>query len=201
MPAGSSPRYDGCVRRHANAALVFFAGLVTAPQALAFCRTSICELGDVGTRCTPARDGDCGVPLFWRERCVGFSVASEGSRYFSPELTAELVSRAFETWQSAACSGSGPRIFVKRQPDALCARPEYNVDRNVDKGNANVVMFRDDDWPYPQLEDGLALTTLTYDVTTGEIYDADIEINTFGFEFSTSDDDVTYDLASTLQHE
>jgi MYXO-CTERM domain-containing protein len=62
-------------------------------------------------------------------------------------------------------------------------------------------MFRDDEWPYAGFEDTFALTTLTYDTATGELYDADIEINTFGIVFTTTDSDVVYDLASTLQHE
>src|SRR5687768_12943640 len=80
-------------------------------------------------------------------------------------------------------------------------RPEYNVDFDVNKGNANVVIFHDDEWPHPTLEFALALTTVTYDAETGEIYDADIEINTFGIEFTTSDTDVAYDLLTTLQYE
>lgn len=182
--------------------LVLLMGLTSARRSLGFCRTSACERGDYGTRCTPARDTDCGVPLFWKESCVGFSVQQGGSRDFSSELAAELVSQAFATWEGADCDGAPPHVFVKQQPDVVCATPEYNVDFNsVARGNANVILFRDDDWPYPGLEDGLALTTVTYDSATGEIYDADIELNTFSFLFTTSDTRVYYDLLSTLQHE
>jgi hypothetical protein len=189
------------VRRRAAAALTVLSGLVIARPSLAFCRTSICELGYVGARCTPALEEDCGVALRWKERCIGFSVQSDGSYFFSAELLAELVSQAFGAWSSVDCDAGHPHFLLKRQADATCAVPEYNIDFNVDKGNANVVMFRDDVWPYPGYEDGLALTTLTYDSENGEIYDADIEINTFGFAFSTTDTDVTYDLLATLQHE
>jgi hypothetical protein len=188
------------VRHRAAAALTVLLGLVIARPALAFCRTSVCELG-YGARCTPEREDDCGVALRWKERCVGFSVQSDGSRWFSAELLAELVSQAFSAWGGVDCDGSKPHFLVKRQADVVCAAPEYNFDFTGDKGNANVVMFRDDAWPYPAFENGLALTTLTYDAQTGEIYDADIEINTFGTEFSTTDTDVTYDLLATLQHE
>jgi hypothetical protein len=174
---------------------------VIARPALAFCRTAICELGDVGTRCTPATEEDCGVALRWKERCIGFSVQSDGSRFFSAELLAELVTEAFGVWVGVDCDAGQPHFLLKRQADAVCAGPEYNIDFNVNKGNANVVMFHDDVWPYPAFEDGLALTTLTYDAESGEIYDADIEINTFGFTFSTTDTDVGYDLLATLQHE
>ena len=191
----------GGLLKRAIAVLALLSGLVIARESQAFCRASACDFGALGTRCTPEHEGDCGVPLVWKERCIGFSVQRDGSRYFSSEALAELVTRAFETWSSADCGGAHPRFFVQRQPDATCGSPEYNFDHNQNKGNANIVMFRDDDWPYPDLVDGLALTTLTYDIVTGEIYDADIEINTFAYEFSTSDSDVTFDLLSTLQHE
>jgi hypothetical protein len=188
------------VRHRATAALTVIVGLAIARPSLAFCRTSACDLG-YGTRCTPELEEDCGIALRWKERCIGFSVQRDGSHLFSAELLAELVTQAFSVWGEAGCDAGRPHFLVKRQADAVCAGPEYNFDINADKGNANVVMFRDDDWPYPGFESVLALTTVTYDAETGEIYDADIEINTFGTEFSTSDTDVTYDLLATIQHE
>lgn len=176
------------------------AGLAFSRHASAFCRTSACELGNSGTLCSPPRDSDCGVPLHWKEPCVGFSVQRDGSSQFSAETLAELVGEAFAKWNGVDCSGELPRFVVQRQPNAACAAAEYNIDFNVDLGNANVVMFRDDDWR-PELADVLALTTVTFDTDTGEIHDADVEVNTRDFQFTTSDTDVTYDLLSTLLHE
>jgi hypothetical protein len=153
-------------------------GTLTAPdKARAFCRTSVCELAEVGRICNPAQQEDCGVPLAWKERCIGFSVQRDGSAAISSELAAEMLTEAFEAWRSADCAGSAPHFFVKRMADAACHQPEYNIDRNVERGNANVVMFHDDVWPHEELGDLLALTTLSYDVDTGEIVDVDIEIN------------------------
>src|SRR5262249_10761842 len=66
--------------------------------------------------------------------------------------------------------------------------------------------FRDDAWPHDEGDGGvdtLALTTVTYDVDKGDIYDADIEVNTAENTFTTSDtpgpDDV--DLLAVLTHE
>jgi hypothetical protein len=50
--------------------------------------------------------------------------------------------------------------------------PEYNTRA----GNANIVMFRDDAWPYSEADHELAATWLTVD-RSGTIVDADIEIN------------------------
>jgi hypothetical protein len=51
-----------------------------------------------------------------------------------------------------------------------CGRVEYNAHQ----ANANIIVIRE---PWHGDSSALALTTLSYGVTTGEIYDADIEIN------------------------
>ena len=63
-----------------------------------------------------------------------------------------------------------------------CHKAEYNQE----SGNANLFMFRDDSWPYENPLDTLALTTLTYNVETAEIFDADVEVNTAEAKFTTS---------------
>jgi hypothetical protein len=78
-----------------------------------------------------------------------------------------------------------------------CHTQEYNQD----KGNANIIMFDDDAWPYEGSPNTLALTTVTYDLDTGEIYDADMELNSHDVTFTTSDSNVQFDLASIVQHE
>jgi hypothetical protein len=56
---------------------------------------------------------------------------------------------------------------------ASCSEPQYNAAL----GNANVVMFRQDRWPYTSEGNALASTHLKFDPNTGEIYDVDMEIN------------------------
>jgi hypothetical protein len=140
---------------------------------------------------------DCVVPLAWNERCIGYSIQKNGSRAVSPELAAELAQRAFDTWTSADCGGASPSIVVRQQPEASCGVPVYNLRG----GNANVIMFRDDGWPYTHALETLGLATTTFDRDTGHIYDVDIEINTTDITFTTGDDHVVFDLAATLQHE
>ena len=55
-----------------------------------------------------------------------------------------------------------------------CDRVKYNQDF----GNQNVIVFRDDKWDKNDSSNTLALTTVTFNPDTGEIYDADIELNT-----------------------
>lgn len=140
---------------------------------------------------------DCVVPLAWTQRCIGYSIQKDGSRSVPPDLAADLVERAFAAWTNVDCGGERPSIAVERQPDVSCGVPVYNLHG----GNANVIMFRDDGWPYPYAPETLGLATVTFDGDTGEILDVDIELNTTDFTFTTGDTDVGFDLASTLQHE
>jgi MYXO-CTERM domain-containing protein len=78
-----------------------------------------------------------------------------------------------------------------------CGAAEYNDHA----GNANVLVFRDDVWPHPEGGDNVALTTVTYDLDSGQIYDADIEVNTAQYDVTTGDTDAQYDLLGVLTHE
>jgi hypothetical protein len=78
-----------------------------------------------------------------------------------------------------------------------CHAHEYNKK----SGNANVILFQDDSWPHGGGGSTLALTTVTYNVDTGEIYDADMELNSANVAFTTDDKTVKFDLASIAQHE
>ena len=73
---------------------------------------------------------------------------------------------------------------------AVCDQHEYNQVG----GNANIIMFRDDAWPYEGSPNTLALTTVTYNLDTGEIYDADMELNSADNHFTTGDTGVEFDL-------
>jgi MYXO-CTERM domain-containing protein len=170
--------------------------LGSTKEARAYCRTSSCAKG-TGSMCAPAQPTDCGKPLFWSSPCIGYSLASAASKQV-PLATAETIFRtAFDGWMKVACpAGGGPRIDVTDMGAVACAKHEYNQT----SGNANIIAFRDDTWPYGSAST-LALTTVSYNVDTGEIYDADMEINTADNMITLGDTMVGYDLASIAQHE
>jgi hypothetical protein len=112
----------------------------------------------------------------------------------------EVARKAFGAWQNVVCpQGGSPSIAVddKFGPVA-CAVHEYN---QVD-GNANIILFHDDAWPYANSVDILALTTVTFSKKTGDVYDVDMEINAQQ-RLSTTDivDPEGYDLQSIMTHE
>jgi hypothetical protein len=120
---------------------------------------------------------EAGPQLHWESSCVSFDVQKDGSplRGISYEAAHTAIAAGFSQWLNADCgSGKTPSITISDYGPVDCREPEYNQDAP----NANVFMFRDEDWPYANAIDTLALTTLIYDAESGEIYDADVEVNT-----------------------
>jgi MYXO-CTERM domain-containing protein len=186
-------------KRALLAAAIALAPLTLSTQAGAYCRTSVCNGGDAGQLCVPSQPVDCGIPLFWRTRCVGWSAQREASTQVSLDVVEALMTQAFAAWENADCgAGQGPSIAGQNLGSIECSVLEYNQEI----GNANAVVFRDDKWPYTGMGNTLALTTVTYSLDNGEIFDTDLEVNgTSDVTLTTSDTDVVYDLLSILTHE
>jgi hypothetical protein len=168
-----------------------------ATSAHAFCRTAAC-----GKDCAidPITNCPIGTPIWWPQYCVSYSMQYQASRKVDLEKATAAAEKAFYVWQNAPCPGGGvPSIKIDHTfGPVACKMHEYN---QVD-GNANIIMFHDDVWPYSGGTDVLALTTVTFSKKTGDIYDVDMEIN--GLQpLSTSDpvDPEAYDLQSIITHE
>jgi hypothetical protein len=176
------------------------AALCSSASAAAYCRTTTCDsrkedCGDAETGC-PSR----GIPLFWGKRCTSFSVQKDGSakQGIDYDTTLEIISIGFNAWRGADCGGGvRPSLDIAVTEAVSCAAQEYNDGG----GNANIWMYRDDNWPYAGTNETLALTTLTFNTKTGEIYDADVEINAHDKNITVSDTDVRADLQSIVTHE
>jgi hypothetical protein len=185
----------------ACAALGLAALLLPSP-ALAFCRTGVCpDTQETSAVCTPPQPSGCSVPvipLVWPSPCVSYSIQEDASSQLSLAETEAIFEQAFAAWTQAECDGVGaPRIELSYTGPVACDEQEYNKT----KRNANIIMFRDDGWPYEGSANTLALTTVTYNKNTGDIYDADMELNSFDVEFSTSDAKISFDLLSVATHE
>ncbi len=157
--------------------MLLLALLCIATDAHAFCVTHGCD----ATRQNCEYDANgcmvTGPEVRWGSSCVSYDVQKSGSelRGISYDDAHEAIARAFEQWLSADCGGTTPSLTVMDFGPVDCRNREYNKS----SPNANIFMFRDDSWPYQNTIDTLALTTVTYDQASGEIYDADVEINTF----------------------
>jgi predicted Zn-dependent protease len=178
-----------------------------AGRAAAYCRTTTCDTSQL-----PPATGACqydadgcainGVPLSWPQACVAFSVQKDASplRGIAFGTMQSVVADVYANWEGVDCGGGlGPSIQVFDRSPVNCNQVEYN--RKSDQPNANVWMFRDETWPHDGARTTIALTTVTYGAETGQIYDADVELNSANFFITVGDDNVQADLQSVVQHE
>ena len=173
--------------------------------------------------------GDLNSPvLYWTATSVRWNPSAAGNPVNAGDSEFAAMRRSFASWNEVlgACGN-----FSLVEGDALARRDVgYREDPNE---NVNLVLFRTescsgrvptsaacradnscgnvyDCWDYDARTIGL--TTTTYDVKTGIVYDSDIELNAASFEFTTADgaacgadairqDCVGYDVENTLTHE
>lgn len=112
-----------------------------------------------------------GAPaLYWKSSCIGYRLNQAASRQISLDQASALFAKAFAFWMAPNGSCT-PSISVVQLSPTTSDRVGYDLTGP----NDNLVVFRDDGWPdRPEL---LELETTTYDMQTGEILDADLEIN------------------------
>jgi hypothetical protein len=179
-------------------AAVAFCAALAPTAAHAYCRTTT---QPIPANYSPSRGCyDEGLYLFWRNACVSYSLNENASRTVPYDVAKQVIDNAFATWQAAACSdGNAPGISATDIGSASCSEVRYNADGP----NQNLIVFRDDGWPYSDPNNTLGLTTVTFNAETGEIYDADMEINSSGKNLSYSENVPPngYDLASVVTHE
>jgi matrixin len=174
-------------------------------NAAAYCRTMSCELGENKKRQPCPRDENqcvtAGRPLHWASSCLTYSVQVDGSpkSKLDADQVQAFVAQAFSAWKAARCPGGGsPSFEVQFRSFVNCDRKDVVCD---DTGkNANVIMFHDDDW-----REGvgrLGVTTPTGGTESGLVIDADVEINSQDFSF-TSDPSgmMSTSLLYVLTHE
>jgi hypothetical protein len=190
------------VRRRLACAAVL-AALFSAAGARAYC-PEVTE--DAPANYDPATQGGCftvdpatGVTLptlYWKNQRIGYSLQRDASDQISLSVATSVAAQAFGTWANAACSNGPPSIQAVWLPPVDC-------DVVPSKGYGNVIIFRDAAWPYPgDSTNALGITRLTVNKTTGEIYGADIEINSTKLIVAQSPAPAGgYDLASILTHE
>lgn len=175
--------------------------------ASAFCRTWSCDPRKEA--CPPDPDNPLCLPggnpakhkrLFWPQKCIGFSLNQAASSQLGAkpfDTFQKIADTAFLQWQEVDCGGGKkPTIAFADLGAAECDLHQYNSSQ----ANANLLVFKNGTWPYAGSENQLALTTLTFNVDSGEIYDADIEINGTK-KLTVGDTAIENDLASILTHE
>jgi hypothetical protein len=180
------------------------AACLASSGARAFCRgvTSSAPAGyDPATSGCYAPSGSDVYQLYWKNLCTGYSLQQDASplRHITLDKATQVAAQAFARWSGALCSGGAPAIEVHDTGPVACDQVQYNTSAP----NQHVIVFRDQGWPYSDSSNTIGLTTITYDATDGEIYDADMEINSHDFALVAAPPAPpgSYDLASVITHE
>ncbi len=176
------------------------------PPAAAYCRLVTCARdGSEGSHCddgvSPDNDACAGIKLRWPTACTSYSVLANSSKRVSFELAHNALVSSFEAWTSTTCEHGKVALAAFDFGTVTCDQREFNQTA----GNANVLMFFDDGLPdaeHMATSDAIARTWVTYDPDTGEILDADIEVDSQNYRFTDGGDDPSaFDLQSVLTHE
>jgi hypothetical protein len=132
---------------------------------------------------------------------VGYSVQRDASplRHITLDQATKVAAAAFAQWDGATCNRGAPSIQARDLGPVDCGEVAYSSTQP----NQHVIVFRDDGWPYSDSSNTLGLTTITFDVTNGEIYDADTELNTHDYDFVVGSGGPigSYDLTGVITHE
>ncbi len=189
------------MRTFAVAGIVAGALLAVASDASAFCRSTTCR--STATKECATDENSCptdGAKLFWPTSCVSYAMNELGTQDLDPADTRDVIRKTFQAWTEVPCpdGGNASMTFEERDP-VTSKKSEYNKD----SPNLNVVLFQDDDWKYRGIDGTLAKTSVTYNDETGEIYDADIEVNAANNTVTITDkqEKIEYDLQAILTHE
>lgn len=180
-----------------------FAIVAFPREARAFCRTTTAAV-PADFQPGPSQCYDRGLPLWWKNACVGYSLQKDASRQVSYDDAANAITRAFTKWTSTTCATDGTgssrvSVDVRDLGPVSCGLVQYSSDQP----NQHVIAFRDDTWPHNDANNTLALTTVVFNPETGEIYDADMEINSAQQKMTLGDHVPAdgYDFASIVTHE
>ncbi len=184
--------------------LCILGALCGAPsEAHAYVRTMTCDPFGGGLR--PCDPGEQPRAVYWPNSCITYYVQRDGARDLDgdADICEELlqtIQTSFTTWSTPACSKI--RLVFGGLTCNTNTGPEPDV--RVRGGEQPLVTWREQTWPHAQ--DALALTTLSYETSSGAITDADIEVNGIFFTFGdlTQPAPTTtgvHDVQNTITHE
>jgi MYXO-CTERM domain-containing protein len=179
------------------------AALLLAPPAAAFCRTTTTP---VPANYDPTKDG-CpqGQPLAWHASRAPYGVVSAASKQVSLADAVRVADLAFAAWNDASCPGGAPS--VQAYDDGPISMVPEGADcmtsTQCQPQTHDVIVFDDAMWPYHDNFNTLALTTVTYGMEDGTIFEAYTEVNTAQHEITAQEPPPAsaYDLQAILTHE
>ncbi len=142
----------------------------------------------------PCDSGKSPKPTAWKTPCVEIHLNEKGTKTLPFEDVEAVVKTSIEAWNVP------DRSSVVMSYGGLTDETRIGYNPFIDE-NANIIVFRDEEWNESVMI--MALTSVTNRSSTGQIYDADMEINTYQYRFGIVSDptDEVVDLQNTLTHE
>lgn len=168
------------------------ASVASSAPASAYCRTTTAP---VPANYDPTMLGCIteGVPLYWPSMPVTYELNVGASTQVTLDQATPIFEAAFSAWAEVSCSTTDatdhPSLsFQMLSPtdagftpcaDASCEETEAD--------GPHQIIFRDDDWPYDDNANTIALTTVTFGADSGHIRAANMEINSHDHTISAVD--------------
>ncbi|MDP2343349.1 MAG: hypothetical protein Q8O67_20495 [Deltaproteobacteria bacterium] len=153
------------------------------------------------------RTPSLGPSVAWNVRDVVVHRSGAGAENDAAAID-DAVQAGLDQWSGLACSDL--QLTLGAPTTSKLVGFDWHAGSD-DPRNENIIVFRNDT-PGDPLDawlhtfGALAITTVTFESTTGRLVDADIEMNDVSFEFSACDPlavdcQVEFDLQNTLTHE
>jgi hypothetical protein len=184
------------------------ASALWSPDAGAFCRTTTVK-SPAGYN--PAQNGcwTSGTPLAWPpQESIAYEIAASATPQISLADVTSVAAESFGAWNVAPCAGGVPNVQTYAGTPADDAT--VAADCGLDGPNAtcgptqhdthHLIVFQTDGTKFEDPVNTLGLTTVTYGVQTGTIFDADMEINATK-PLTVQENGQLYDLRVIMTHE
>lgn len=150
--------------------LALLASLVwlSASEASAYCRLTTAEPSATGA-CSTAGRG-----LAWDRQCISYTVMERERNDIPLATIRNTIDESFGQWLAVQCNTGGLPLDLGQTVElGMCAKAQYNQFGP----NANTIMFLEQwegkDFP----REAFGLTLVWHDPDTGEIFDADMQLN------------------------
>ncbi len=178
-------------RPAARALTLSLAAVALPGTATAFCRTTTCPLpadfspSDVGMcqpegfaeECAALDPPNANLVLWWRNACVSYDIQQDTTLQVPYADASRIAAVSFAQWTGTFCDDARVSIDVADLGPVQCDEVAYSSTGP----NQHVIFFHGDSTGGSAATtldaNTLALTTVTFDPTTGEIFDADMDIN------------------------
>ncbi|MFT7624557.1 MAG: MYXO-CTERM domain-containing protein [Myxococcota bacterium] len=141
---------------------------------------------------------DATVPLRWYTEDIEVWFHDREPQELGLDLASAEIRASFEAWLGLICQDRPGSVSIAWQSTRKCS---VGYDPTPGAINENCILWVPGVVAWSHGKEVLALTSLTFDTVTGEIVDADLELNDANFQFALNPESDQADLRNTVTHE